>query len=157
MKNSHVKAWALFLLGLGVGAIFYGAFPEVRETALVLAWVAGCWGLTHFLHQHYLERARFFCDLFNRFNERYNEMNNRLDLIVNGSGIVTREERGLIVDYFNLCAEEYVFHQRGYIPDDIWFSWRNGMKWYAAKERVLKVWREEKETESYYGFDLENP
>jgi hypothetical protein len=101
-----------------------------------------------------LERSRFFCELFNRFNERYNQMNNRLDLIVNGTDIVTPEERGLIVDYFNLCAEEYVFYQRGYIPDDVWVSWRNGMKWYAAKERVLKVWREEKETASYYGFDL---
>jgi hypothetical protein len=155
MKNSHITAWVLFLLGLGVGAIFYGTFPEVRKPELVFTWVAGCWAVTHFQHQHHLERSRFFCERFNRFNERYNEMNNRLDLIVNAAGIVTPEARGLIVDYFNLCAEEYVFHQRGYIPDDVWSSWRNGMKWYAAKERVLKVWHEKKQTDSYYGFDLE--
>jgi hypothetical protein len=58
------------------------------------------------------------------------------------------------VDYFNLCAEEHLFHEAGYIYDPIWESWRNGMKWYGTDPRVASIWAKERATNSYYGFEL---
>jgi hypothetical protein len=155
MKNFHNRAWLLFLVGMVVGVVLYIAFASLHRPELVVGWVAGCWALTHFLHQHYLARARFFSDLFNRFNERYDKINDRLAEVAEATGMLSAEDRALVVDYFNLCAEEYVFYVRGYLDLDVWRSWANGMKWYGSKERMLKVWREEKATDSYYGFDLE--
>ena len=153
--NFHNRAWIIFVVGIVGGAVLYTAFVGLRRPEFVFGWVAGCWALTHFQHQHHLERAKFFCDLFNRFNERYNQLNDRLQRIAQGTGILLPDERALVVDYLNLCAEEYVFFVRGYVDADVWRSWANGMRWYASKDRILKVWLEEKDTDSYYGFDLE--
>lgn len=64
-------------------------FPHLRKQELVLAWVAGCWTVTHFQHQHALESNKFFFELFNRFNERYDAMNDALQLIADNEGPLT--------------------------------------------------------------------
>lgn len=153
-SNGHTRSWVLFLGTLSLGALLYFWVPAVRKQELVLAWVAGCWAFTHFQHQHTLAANRFFFELFVRFNERYDGMNEALQLIADGKGPLSTEERAQVVDYFNLCAEEYMFHVRGYIPDDVYRSWRAGMDYYAMKDRFMRVWEQEKETGSYYGFDF---
>src|SRR5436190_2837771 len=39
------------------------------------------------------------------------------------------------IDYFNLCAEEFLFQRLGYIYDEVWTSWRNGMLQYGRDPR----------------------
>ncbi|CUJ32621.1 Uncharacterised protein [Achromobacter aegrifaciens] len=64
------------------------------------------------------------------------------------------EERNLIVDYFNLCAEEYLFYQQGYIPEKVWRSWCRGMLWYLKQHPFKDVWNDEFKTESFYGLSM---
>ena len=58
------------------------------------------------------------------------------------------------IDYFNLCAEEWIFREAGYIYHPVWESWVNGMRQYARDLRVAELWRKENQTNSYYGFEL---
>lgn len=153
-SNGHARSWVIFLVGVGVGLGLYALAPAVRKQELALAWVAGCWALTHFQHQHTLAANKFFFELFNKFNERYDKINEALQLIEDGDGPLTAQERACVVDYFNLCAEEYVFFRRGYIPEDIFRAWRAGMDHYASNDRFMRVWEHEKKTGSYYGFEF---
>jgi hypothetical protein len=59
-----------------------------------------------------------------------------------------------IVDYFNLCAEEWLFWRAGYIYDPVWVAWENGMKQFAKDPRVKELWLRERATNSYYGFEF---
>lgn len=64
---------------------------------------------------------------------------------------ITQEQRSLIVDYFNLCAEEYLFCKEGYIPRRVWRSWCRGMAWYLKRHPFKDVWNSEVKTDSFYG------
>lgn len=153
-SDGHARSWLIFGIGMGAGVVLYALLPAARTQELALAWVAGCWALTHFQHQHTLESSKFFFELFNRFNQRYDSMNEQLQLIADGEGPLTPQERARIVDYFNLCAEEHMFYLRGYIPEDVYLSWRAGMDYYAGKDRLMRLWLQERETRSYYGFEF---
>lgn len=153
-ENGHARAWMLLVIGLVAIGLGYFLVPAFRAPELVLASAGGVWALSNFLHQQELAHTRFFFELFNRFNERYDKINNDLQRIAESEALMTSEERKRLIDYFNLCAEEYMFRRRGYIPDDVWRAWSNGMRWYAEKQRVMDVWDREVETGSYYGFDL---
>ena len=59
-----------------------------------------------------------------------------------------------LYDYFNLCAEEYLFYKRGYIYPEVWWSWVAGMKFYHDDKRIKRLWVEELSSGSYYGFDI---
>lgn len=59
------------------------------------------------------------------------------------------------MDYFNLCAEEYLFYQEGYIHREAWRSWCRGMSWYLKRHPYRDVWNEEVRTESFYGLSLD--
>jgi hypothetical protein len=144
--------WFLFALLLGI--VVYACLPQEIPVELVIAWVGGAWAITHFLHQHELEKNRFFFDLFNKFNERYDNLNNDLQDIFKTEAPLTDEQRVFVIDYFNLCAEEYFFYSRGYIPHDVWHSWRKGMNAFAGNENFKALWKEEMATGSYYGFDF---
>ena len=81
-------------------------------------------------------------------------MNNRLQSLVQKDGEFSDDDILAFVDYFNLCAEEHLFHEAGYIYEQIWKSWHNGMKQYAKDARVADIWAKEKSTNSYYGFEF---
>jgi hypothetical protein len=116
--------------------------------------VGATWAVFNFLHQDHLQTARFCKELSTEFNRRYDKMNNRLQTLVQQSGDFSKKGTLAFVDYFNLCAEEYLFHEAGYIYEQMWESWVNGMKQYSKETRVASIWAEEKKTNSYYGFEL---
>jgi hypothetical protein len=67
---------------------------------------------------------------------------------------ITKER--LIIDYLNLCAEEYLWFTKGRIDPKVWRSWENGIKFYLLNENFSEVVEKQKaERNSYYGlFDL---
>lgn len=119
MLNGHWKAWLCLVVGLIAGAISFVLFAEVRETQVAIAWVGSVWAITYFLHQHELEKNRFFLELFREFNQRYDRMNDHLQTLRGASAVLSAEDRALVIDYFNLCAEEYLFYRMGYIPKNV--------------------------------------
>jgi hypothetical protein len=155
LRNRRWYPW-LFL------ALFAGLFVVARAlsgTELRIEWVisilGGAGGLTTILYTQHLQETRLFSDLFKEFNARYNELNNQLNRIVETSDTgIHGEDRQSLMDYFNLCAEEYLYYQAGYIDEAVWESWILGMKCFSDASAIRRIWEQELAGGSYYGFSL---
>lgn len=131
----------------------YGGDGDVLSGA-----VGGLWAFAFYMHSRHAENARFMKELLSDFNGRYNQLNDHLQRALWHDGPFGPEARLKFIDYFNLCAEEWLFRQAGYIYDPVWTSWENGMRRYAKDPRVAELWEREKaEGWSYYGFELPLP
>lgn len=98
-----------------------------------------------------IENDLVFKDLFKSFNKRYNDQINDLfnDLKMNDSVSLLPEQKKMVIDYFNLCAEEFLWKRKGRIPDDVWAAWRAGIKENLKIKQIKELF--EKETASEYG------
>ena len=89
--------------------------------------------------------------LFTEFNKRYNKLNDYLVEIERAcTNLQGLEENprllGKLMDYFNLCAEEYYWYKKGRIDDIIWNSWHAGMnEWYNKSTAIKEAWAKEME------------
>lgn len=105
----------------------------------------------------YRENDKLLKELYTEFNKRYDKLNNNLSSIVkpvdeeNKMENLSITDKGIIIDFFNLCAEEYFWYQKGRIDNKIWKSWKAGMNyWYNHKNPIIrKLWDEE--TNDYSG------
>ena len=113
-------------------------------------------GLSYFILKQHLEETRLFKELFSEFNARYDAMNERLYALCDAPDDqpLTRDETMLLYDYFNLCAEEYLYFRKGYIYPEVWTAWRNGMKIFCGCPRICRLWEKELSSGSYYGLPL---
>jgi hypothetical protein len=59
-----------------------------------------------------------------------------------------------LVEYFNLCAEEYLFFKEGYIHPEAWQSWCRGMVYYLQDDGIRGAWNEEMTSDSYLRSDV---
>nr|WP_294947726.1 hypothetical protein [uncultured Mucilaginibacter sp.] len=98
-----------------------------------------------------IENDLVFKELFKTFNERYdNKMNDLInELKLDDRRSLTGKERNLIIDYFNLCAEEFLWTSKKRIPADIWKAWRAGIIENLKIKQIKDLF--EKETETTYG------
>jgi len=144
---------------MGAFAIF--AFvPTIFPTLSVqhlIALATAIIALIHFLYKQHIEETRLFHELFVDFNRRYEHLNDRLNemLDVAEERLLSSDEKQTLYDYFNLCAEEYLFYNAGYIDQKVWEAWRNGMKTFLRVEKIRSLLREELRSNSYYGLSLE--
>ncbi len=76
-----------------------------------------------------IEDDKMFKELFDDFNKRYDDKFNDLINEIRDGYIseLTREQKNKIIDYFNLCAEEFLWYKKGRIPFDVWSAWKSGM------------------------------
>ena len=75
--------------------------------------------VAYFLQKQKLEEMRLFRELFKECNGRYDAMNEALASIANKGDVeLSSEERLKVVDYLNLCGEEYLYFRRGYIEHE---------------------------------------
>jgi len=121
---------------------------------VILSGVAGLWALGFFAHRRHADDAKFMKDLLTDFNNRYDTLNNDLQRAIWRDEPFEPETKLSFIKYFNLCAEEWLFRQTGYIYDPVWVAWENGMRQYSGDKRVRDLWREEQKSNSYYGFEL---
>jgi hypothetical protein len=130
--------------------------PPDHFMEVVISVLIAVGGFVGFLYSQHLQETRLFKELFTEFNQRYDRLNAELNAIRNRPEAVDLEEgdTSLLLDYFNLCAEEYLFFRAGYIDVDVWRSWCRGMKEYDDDPEIHKLWKEEIELGSYYGFTL---
>jgi hypothetical protein len=143
----------LAMLGVVIG-IIWAAIPSFRVVPLwtVLAGLGGCVAA---LYKQQLDDTKAFNDLFRHFTERFGTLNGQLDRIVLANPEIPLEpdERDALMDYFNLCAEEFLYFKSGYLDDEVWRSWIEGMKFFAKNPRIAAVWRTELlSQDAYYGF-----
>lgn len=116
--------------------------------------VAVALGFIYFVQRQKLDETRLFSDLFCAFNKRYDRLNAKLSRIATKS-VLDGGDEDIAIDYFNLCAEEYLFYREGYILPDVWTAWCRGMWQYVGTDGPLRhLWQREVTTGSYYGLTL---
>ena len=138
----------IILSSIGIGCFFWYLTSSWEFSAAVIA--AGI-SLAIGVTQTRLSNDRMTKELYKEFNERYDRLNNKLSQIKSGKD--SPENRQTIIDYFNLCAEEYYWYSKGRIPCEIWKAWKDGIAFYAGIEIFNELAREEvRHDTSYYGF-----
>lgn len=117
-------------------------------------------------HTKKLASDKLMKELFSEFNVRYDEINNNLDVISKISiqqwADLSEEERTLwygdVIDFFNICAEEYYWHKEGRINGNIWKSWSKGMNDIYNRSQVIQsIWEDECKNEGYKSYYIDKP
>lgn len=110
----------------------------------------------HFLYNQHHQDTQTFVSLFEKFNARYDKLNERLNAILSRpkDSPLIADHIDTLYDYFNLCAEEYLLYESGYIDERVWRAWLLGMKYFAADAAVRRLWEKEVAAGSYYHFRL---
>jgi hypothetical protein len=118
--------------------------------------LASAFGFLYFIAKQHFDETQLFKGLFADFNMRYDKLNGDLYKIAAGAlePALTQEETFLLYDYFNLCAEEYLYFKKGFVFPEVWTAWLNGMRVFASSPRIRTLWKEELKTNSYYGFQM---
>jgi len=155
MRLRHRRwLWFWFVLVVGIFVVLSFQVPLLRSTEMLIAFLTIVFGAFYFLQQQNFEQARFFKELVNEFNRRYDDKNEALLKALESKEPFDSTQEYVFIDYFNLCAEEYLFYDAGYIDVRVWKAWCNGMKQFGHDQRVIKLWNQESQMESYYGFEF---
>ena len=130
--------------------------PPAQAFALLFTGTSVIGGLVYFMYTQHLQETRLFAELFRQFNERYDKLNGPLNAILlrRTDSMLELSEQQVLYDYFNLCAEEYLYFKSGYIDSEVWASWLRGMLIYLSSKEIQRLWEAELEAGSYYGFKL---
>ena len=155
------------LLGaLGFAAILSASFFATDFIPTFAAGIATLLSAVAYFSSRHHQELDIFRALFKEFNERYDKLNERLNEIrLRPPGEQLKAEKGadnktdkdVLCDYFNLCAEQYMYETAGYLDERAWKAWRKGMKYFAADCEIRTFWEQElqEQEDSYYGFSLE--
>ena len=148
--------WKFLALAIVTNGLILYFVPSPKNVELLVPATGAIAAFVYFLYSQHLQETRLFAELFQQFNERYDRLNDKLNGIVSREqqSLMSAKDRQILFDYFNLCAEEYLYFKSGYIEREVWESWINGMRYYAKSIDIRRLWGEELESGSYYGFSL---
>jgi len=163
LKHGLFKCYAIisvaaFVVTLLVFGILQISCQKFNWQALALI-LGGIISFTFAVQKQQLEEVQLFRNLFREFNERYDEKNEALNRIYQqpGEQPLTPAERDTLYDYFNLCGEECLYYKRGFIYQEVWESWYNGMKFFRENSKIGELWDKELKAGSYYGISFDEP
>lgn len=153
-------AAVVFLYGLGYWVFSTEVLSKFWQPKNVLELFIAVVGISaafvHFLYKQHHQDTQMFVSLFEKFNNRYDDLNEKINAIVSRpiNSPLTTEHVNTLYDYFNLCAEEHLFYEAGYIDERVWQAWLRGMCSFLKDSEVLQLWKQEITTGSYYHFKL---
>lgn len=150
LRNNLLKLYVPLLIVVAAAVLSTFA-PRVNWIGFVASGIT----IAHFVQRDRHEALQRFHQLFTQFNARYDELNERLQDISDDTRHLTTEDRATLIDYFNLCGEEYFFFSQGIIPRSVWRSWCHGIAFYLSDDRIARVWDHEEASGSYYGLTRE--
>jgi hypothetical protein len=147
-----IIAFALLVLVF----LLWAFVPALRTWSFLYPAVGAILGLCYFVLKQHSEEIRLVKELFTAFNARYDTMNERLYTLRDAPAEqpLTPDEVTFLYDYFNLCAEEYLFYRKGFIYPEVWLAWCKGMLIFWSCPHIRALWEAELSTDSYYGFTL---
>jgi len=105
----------------------------------------------YFVQKQKLEEMKLFKELFTEFNEKYALQNDNLSDIKSNNNMAVDKRNKILDDYFNLCAEEYLFYKEGRIHNEVWGSWCRGMNEHLSNDVINEYWEKAQKENSYYG------
>lgn len=144
----------LILVLILITLLLWGYIELNTLYALLGALITAYFGI---LRQN-IDDDKVFRELFIAFNSRYSNKTNDLlnTLRIGNINEINESEKLLIIDYFNLCSEEYLWYKKGRIPSIVWKAWESGilvnLSIPIVKDLFLVETKEEKQKMSYYGF-----
>jgi len=156
LTRKQLYPWWFASTATVVGVVFY-ALPVAKQTPeLLLSLLGTVAAFFHFLYAQHKANTDRFAILFKDFNERCSNLNTNLNRIkgLQANALIDSAESQVLYDYFNLCAEEYLYFKAGYIDAEVWASWIHGMNHFAESTLIRSTWARELEQGSYYGFTL---
>lgn len=159
LKN-HRSYPIWFLLAASVIIAVAICLPDFfggKRFEIVSAMLGATAGAVYFFYNRHLSQTQFFYTLFTAFNKRYDDLNGVLDKVSlkqPDSASLEAEEKHALYDYFNLCAEEYLFYEAGFIDKKVWQAWLKGMAYFYKFRPIGELWENDMKAESFYGFDL---
>lgn len=163
MNYIQIKYWAferflyvalagvILVVVVGIISVYSGSRDSEKGTLFLAGGVAS---LFYFLQRQRLAEMQMLHKLFTAFNERFEEMDEALNDIVKGDPTAdfTAPEKKVLSQYFNLCAEEYFFHEQTYIHPTVWETWLAGMRWFRKNsDRLKRRWDADLDGKAYYG------
>ena len=160
-----MESWRKFIWSFGLALIAITIVVlyrnEVIDNNVLFAGLAVSISLYLGVVRIKVDHDRIFKELFTEFNNRYSYETNELlnKLRQNNSDDLSPEERLKIIDYFNLCSEEYLWYKKGRIPKDVWKAWKSGIIENLKISAVKKLYDEETDNpvkvNSFYGLVTE--
>ena len=168
----------LTLVAVGVCYTIYHQdfLPDGKETETIIAIVVFFTGLFYNLINFKIARDQFFKSLFTEFNLKYDAMNEALNAIIkiNEKSVEKDDDKpseagspdtakyfvngkektkeNIIIDYLNLCAEEYLWYKKGRIDIEVWAAWKAGMIYYFKQDAFKDdIEKQKVQKDSYYG------
>lgn len=157
MKYKETIIFAfIFILTL---VAFFCFFKDANDfhVGIFIAILGGNISFYFGILKYSLENDRVFKELFYEFNNRYDEKYNDLinDLVRDEKRELSDDEKNILIDYFNLCSEEYLWYTKKRIPKEVWDAWEYGIKGNLKikniKELYLSEIRNSDFRKSYYG------
>lgn len=144
---------------LSAAAFAIGHTPNFQTKNIVdllIAVVGSAAAFVYFLYGQHNQDTKLFVNLFEKFNNRYNKLNEKLNAIISRpiNSPLIPEQIDTLYDYFNLCAEEHLFYESGYIDERVWKAWLRGMSHFAKDATVRRLWEDDLAAGSYYQFNL---
>lgn len=106
---------------------------------------------------------RMMKELFTEFNKRYDGLNDTLAFLEKQNLtlpelelVENKKYRDDVIDFFNLCAEEYYWYSKGRIDPKVWKAWHSGMNyWVNEVEAVRELWKNEVKANGKTSYYLE--
>lgn len=153
--RKHFDLYIIIFTGISAVLVF---LLLNRKLELLIAILGFGISIAFSLRQSRIENDRIFKELFIMYNEKYDKkFNNCLNEITeevskNSEYELTEKQIAIVIDYLNLCAEEYLWYTKGRIDKVAWNSWERGMKYYLNISAIkLHIQNEKKQIDSYYG------
>jgi hypothetical protein len=153
LRNRPLYAYRVLAAG-AAAVVVCAAIPPLRTREWTIGLLGVVAGIGYFLFQQHLNESKFFAELFEKFNARYDGMSEKLQGLRESENPLAPTEKLLVIKYFNLCAEEFLFYRAGYIDETVWQAWCRGMAHYGEDSRFADIWRDEGGAELYYGFEF---
>lgn len=96
-----------------------------------------------------LSKDRMMKELFTEFNQRYDQLNDHLMFLEKKNLTLLELDENLkckakVIDFFNLCAEEFYWYKKGRIDPKVWRAWSSGMNyWVNEVDAIRDLWLRE--------------
>lgn len=144
--------WIVTVTAVIATIVIYSTSIADKATVFA-AVVAGSISISFFIQQQRLAEMNLFRELITKFNERYDQLHDKLQEM---RASETIDDYETVLHYFNLCAEEFLFYSEGYINERVWRSWCIGMLYYLDIEPFQILWNDLVTQDSYYGLTIEH-
>jgi hypothetical protein len=143
--------WITALVVIAAVSVIVSVGQPDTVTGSIVTLGVGALGVVYFVQKQKIEELQLFERLFTQFNVRYAAMNADLQRVATGQEADAARIRHVLDDYFNLCAEEYLFYEQGRILPSAWRAWCRGICTYLECEQIRMYWDREVSRDSHYG------